>query len=33
MASQIINLKNKIATTDVYLPIEEIIFQEVKASG
>ena len=32
-ASQIIKLNNKMATTDVYLPIEEITFQVVNASG
>jgi len=32
-ASQIINLKIIIATTEVYLPIEDTTFHEVNASG
>jgi hypothetical protein len=33
MASQIIKLNINTATTDVYLPIDEIIFHAVYASG
>jgi len=33
IASHIIKANIKIATTDVYLPIEDTIFQDVKASG